>query len=99
MSNGDDLCFQTATEVIAAFRARTLSPVELMDAVIDRCERVNPAIRAFTYTFFERARAQAKEAEKAYADGTACALEGVPCVIEGPAPGEGRNHHLGLEGL
>ena len=85
----DDLCFQTATEVIAAFNARTLSPVELMDAIIDRCERVNPSVSAFTYTFFDRAREQAREAEKAYAAGTARALEGVPCVIKDLHPVEG----------
>jgi len=68
MASGDDLCFQTATEVISAFRDRTASPVELMDAIIDRCERVNPKISAFTYTFFDRARDQAKQAEQHPAD-------------------------------
>ena len=50
-----ELCYLPATEAIARFKARTLSPVELMAAVIDRAEAVNPTINAFTYTFFDRA--------------------------------------------
>ena len=97
--SGDDLCFQTATEVIAAFKARTLSPVELMDAIIDRCERVNPTISAFTYTFFDRAREQAREAEKAYASRYRTGAGGRALRDQGPASGRGRNHHVGLQGL
>ena len=82
--SGDDLCFQTATEVIAAFKARTLSPVELIDAIIDRCERVNPTISAFTYTFFERALDEARAAESRYSGRgrRPRRLEGVPIVIK-----------------
>ena len=38
----DDLCYLTATEAIERFRAKTLSPVELMSAVIARSETVKP---------------------------------------------------------
>ena len=47
----DDLCYMTATEAIGRFRAKTLSPVELMSAVIARSEAVNPKVNAYTYTF------------------------------------------------
>ncbi len=34
----DDLCYMSAVEAIARFKARTLSPIELMAAVINRTE-------------------------------------------------------------
>ena len=79
-----ELHYISASEAIARFKARTLSPVELMSAVIDRAEAVNPKINAFTYTFFERAMEQAKKAEVRYGktDGRRRALEGIPMVIK-----------------
>ena len=44
-----ELCYMTGTEAIAKFKARKLSPVELMKAVIARCESVNPKLNAITY--------------------------------------------------
>jgi Asp-tRNA(Asn)/Glu-tRNA(Gln) amidotransferase A subunit family amidase len=50
-----DLCYMTATEAIAAFKNRTLSPVELLKAIIARCEQLQPKVNALTYTYFDRA--------------------------------------------
>ena len=79
-----DLCYMTATEAISKFKAKELSPVELMGAVIARCEEVNPKVNALTYTFFERALDQAKKAEARYmkTDGRTRALEGIPTAIK-----------------
>ena len=89
MTTRDDLCFMTATEAIESFKARKLSPVELVDAIIGRVGQINPKISAFTYTFFERAREQAKQAEAAYVKGNPRALEGIPCVIKDLHPVKG----------
>jgi amidase len=75
----------SASEAIAQFEARTLSPVELLRAVIERCEKVEPVINAFTETFFERALEQAQQAEGRYARGEARALEGVPLAVKDEA--------------
>jgi amidase len=73
----------TADEAISAFKAKTLSPVELVDAVIDQSEKVNDTVNAFTYTFFDEARAKAKLAEKNYANGEKTGdLEGLPIGIK-----------------
>jgi amidase len=79
-----ELHYISASEAIARFKARSLSPVELMAAVIARAEAVNPKINAFTYQFFDRAMDQAKAAEARYAktDGRTRALEGIPMVIK-----------------
>lgn len=87
-----NLCYMTATEAIAKFKAKELSPVDLMKAVIARAESVNPKINALTYTFYDRALEQAKAAEATYmkADGRARPLEGIPVAIKDfhPVAGE-----------
>jgi Asp-tRNA(Asn)/Glu-tRNA(Gln) amidotransferase A subunit family amidase len=77
-----ELCYLSATDAIASFRARRLSPVELVRALIARRELVEPHVRAFTYTFDDRALAAALAAEERYAAGTARPLEGIPIGIK-----------------
>jgi amidase len=77
-----DLHYLSATEAIARFRARTLSPVDVITALIERRAAVDPEIRAFTYTFDDQALAAARAAEARYAAGTARALEGVAVAIK-----------------
>jgi amidase len=57
-----DLHYLSATEALSAFRARELSPVELMQAVIDRAEAVEPTVNALCHTFYERALDEARVA-------------------------------------
>ena len=78
-----ELAYLSAVEATRCFSEKTLSPVELMRAVIERCEAVNPAVNAFTFTFFERALAAAKAAEDRYFNGEALGdLDGVPLVVK-----------------
>lgn len=56
----DDLCYLPAYRVLELFRARELSPMELMQAIIARAEAVNPRINAFTDTYFDDARAASR---------------------------------------
>jgi Asp-tRNA(Asn)/Glu-tRNA(Gln) amidotransferase A subunit family amidase len=53
----------SAVELRRLIGARQVSPVELMDACIERIDALNPAINAICATDFERARAGAKHAE------------------------------------
>ncbi len=79
-----DLCYLSAVEAIARFKARKLSPVELMRAVIARAEAVEPTINAFPMTHFERALDQARVAEARYmkTDGRLRPLEGLAVAIK-----------------
>jgi Asp-tRNA(Asn)/Glu-tRNA(Gln) amidotransferase A subunit family amidase len=79
-----DLCYMTATEAIAAFKARKLSPVELMKAVVARAEEVNPALNAISQEHFDRALKEARQAEERYLGKKAAPrqLEGVPIAIK-----------------
>jgi Asp-tRNA(Asn)/Glu-tRNA(Gln) amidotransferase A subunit family amidase len=86
----DELHYLSATEALARFRSRELSPVELMTAVIERAEAVESAINAFTYTFFDRALEQAREAERRYAGSeTPRPLEGIPVALKDEVAVEG----------
>jgi len=80
-----ELFYLSATEAIALFRSGLLSPVELMCAVIDRAESVEPVVNALCFKYFEQALEQARDAEKAYAAGTARPLEGIPLAIKDEA--------------
>ena len=58
-----DLAYLSAAEALEAFRARTLSPVELTEEVIARAEATEPQINALTYRYFEEALSEARQAE------------------------------------
>lgn len=80
-----ELASLSATEAIRGFQAGTLSPVDLMRAVVARAEKVEPVINAFTETFFERAIEEASRAEARYAAGNARPLEGIPLAVKDEA--------------
>ncbi len=67
----------SAVELRAAFAARELSPVELVDAA-----QTHPELGAFVTLTLERAREEAKRAERAYKDGTARPLEGLTLAVK-----------------
>ncbi len=79
-----------AAEAIARFRARTLSPVELMRAVIERAEKVEPRLHAFTDTYYDEALAEAARAEERYARGAARPLEGISLAVKDESAIAGR---------
>ena len=58
-----DLHWLTASEAARAFAARTLSPVELMTALLDRIGRLDPRVNAFIRLDAEAAMTMARNAE------------------------------------
>ncbi len=58
-----ELCYLPATEAIARFKAKTLSPVELLNTLITRAQEIEPVINAFTYRHCEEAMDRAQKAE------------------------------------
>ena len=78
-----DLCYLPAGEALRRFKAKTLSPVELMTATIARAEATSQKINCLTYTHFDEAMDLAKKAEAKYAKGARTgALEGLPIGIK-----------------
>ncbi|RWI22168.1 amidase [Mesorhizobium sp.] len=78
-----DLCYLPASEALKRFKAKKLSPVELMEAVISQAEATKDTVNAFTNTHFDEAMALAKKAEAKYAKGKKTGpLEGLPIGIK-----------------
>ncbi len=61
----EQLCWMPATELAALIRKKKVSPVEVIDAVLDRIARVNPKLNAFVTLTDGAARRAAKVAERA----------------------------------
>ena len=56
----NDLRYLSAAEVLRDFRAKSLSPVELLDGLIECVESVKPSVNAIAERLFEEARSQAR---------------------------------------
>ncbi|BBK42968.1 amidase [Allostella vacuolata] len=91
-----ELCFLSATELLAAYRSRHLSPVEVTRAVLGQIERLDPAINGFCGVWADEALAAARESEARWARGEpAGRLDGVPVslkdlmLVEGKPTGRG----------
>jgi amidase len=79
----DEQACPSAAELAALIRSRELSPVEAVDAAIERIDGRNELLNAFVYLGFDDARTAAREAEQAVAAGTELGpLHGVPVAIK-----------------
>jgi len=79
----DELAFLSATELAAAIRSRKTSPVEAVEAVLDRIEHLNSHINAYCTVTVESARCEAKAAEAAVMRGEQLGpLHGVPVSVK-----------------
>ena len=78
-----DWLFRPLTETAAALAKRELSPVELMQATLDRIEVVNEKLVAFVaLRDADQLLDEAREAERRIARGEARALEGIPLGVK-----------------
>src|SRR5216683_4940313 len=79
-----DLCWLSATELAALIRTKKVSPVEVVDAVLARIEKINPQINAYVTLTADAARREAKTAERAIGKKSARLgpLHGVPFSVK-----------------
>ena len=79
-----NLSWLPATELAALIRRKKVSPVEVVDAVLDRVARINPRLNAFVTLTEEPARRDAKAAERAVGKRSAKLgpLHGVPFSVK-----------------
>lgn len=76
-------CYRSAVEVADAVKAGELSPVELVDGVLDRIEARNDETNAYITVIEEEAREMAREAERAVERGEDLGpLHGVPLALK-----------------
>jgi len=87
---GGDCSFHSAHELLAAYRAGSLSPVTVVDDILERISIHGDRINAYALVDAERARAQAKASafrwEAATPQGM---LDGIPVAIKDVLPVEG----------
>ena len=77
----NDLCALSATELLALYRKKQLSPVEVAKAVHARIERLNPVLNAFC--FVETSLKEAKKSEQRwFRNAPQGQLDGVPVSIK-----------------
>src|SRR5215831_12266891 len=79
----EDLCWLSALELGRLIRDKAASPVEIVDAVLERIARVNPALNAYCTLAEEEARDGALAAEASVMTGEALPpLHGVPVSVK-----------------
>ncbi|MFT7776467.1 amidase [Roseateles sp.] len=84
-----------AAELLAAYRAGTLSPVEVMEAVLAQARRRDGELHALCAIDADGARAAARASEVRWRTGTARALEGVPVTLKENIAQPGVAYRLG----
>ncbi len=79
MTNANEICRMDATSLSAAIRDKALSPVEVVDATLERMDALDPTLHAFCTPTPELARESAVRVEKAIVAGEDVGpLAGVP---------------------
>jgi aspartyl-tRNA(Asn)/glutamyl-tRNA(Gln) amidotransferase subunit A len=82
MTNAD-IGFTPATKLAEMIRRKTISPTEVMRAILERIEAVDPKINAFAHLAADRAMEQARAAERKLLTGQKIGrLHGVPVTIK-----------------
>ena len=79
-----DLHWQPATTLARLIRQKKVSPVEVLGAILDRIDKLNPRLNAFVTLTAEQARREARAAERALTKRSATLgpLHGVPFSVK-----------------
>jgi aspartyl-tRNA(Asn)/glutamyl-tRNA(Gln) amidotransferase subunit A len=77
------ICYLSAHELLAHYRAKTLSPVEVVRSVLDQAARLNPLVNALAFVVAESALAAARASEERWVRGSPTGrLDGVPVTVK-----------------
>jgi len=87
----DNLPWRDGVDALtAAFRARTLSPVDALQLCLERCERINPLVNAIVTVDAAGAREAAQASERRWRRGAPLGpLDGVPITVKDNIPVRG----------
>lgn len=88
----EDLCYLSAKAALDLFKAREVSPVDILQAQIARSDAFNPDVNCFADRYFEDALQQARAAEAVYAQrsGAPRPLEGIVLAVKDAQRVKGR---------
>ena len=91
-----ELCWTSGRDLAAQIRRKAFSPVEVVDVVLERIERINPAVNAYCTVTADQARECARAAEQAVSRGeTLGPLHGVPYSLKDLTPARGVRTTMG----
>ena len=83
MLANNEICRMEAVELARRIRARELSPMEVVDAVLDRMDHLEPILHAFCTPTPELAREEASRLEREISEGKDPGpLAGIPVGIK-----------------
>jgi len=86
----DDICWLTAADLRRQYARGELSPVEVVNALLDRAERLQPRLNALVLIDAEGARAAARASEARWMRREPLSpLDGVPTTIKDTTPAKG----------
>jgi aspartyl-tRNA(Asn)/glutamyl-tRNA(Gln) amidotransferase subunit A len=86
-ANRAELCFSSAARLAGMIARREVSPVEVVDAVLERAERLQPVLNMFAVITADAARTAARTAEAQVMRAEALGpLHGVPITIKDNLP-------------
>ncbi len=77
-----DVCDLSATELAAALRRRELTPLDALEAVLERADAITEEVNPYALRLDERARAAATAAGEMLARGAGGPLTGVPLTVK-----------------
>src|SRR5689334_17475764 len=81
--NRDDLCYESTVSLARRIRAGDVSPLQAVDAYLERIERLNPRVHGYLHVAADHARRAARRAEQALARGGDLGpLHGVPVAVK-----------------
>ncbi|NLR94478.1 amidase [Flammeovirga agarivorans] len=73
----EELAFMPASSLLELYKQLAVSPVDVVEAQKAQWEKTNGEVNATTFTYWDKALAQAEIAEQHYKDGTYRSLEGI----------------------
>jgi amidase len=81
--NPDDLCYESTVSLARRIRAGEVSPLQAVNAYLERIERVDPRVHSYLHVAADHAVAAARRAEQALAAGGELGpLHGVPVAVK-----------------
>lgn len=98
----DDLCFTPGVELAGALSRRELSSVELVEALLDRIDRINPSVNAFVTLLEDSAvkHARAADRKRLHSEPEQLGpLHGLPVTVKDLSPTAGVRTTFGHPGF
>jgi Asp-tRNA(Asn)/Glu-tRNA(Gln) amidotransferase A subunit family amidase len=81
--NRDDLCYDSTVSLARRIRVGEVSPLDAVDAYLERIERIDPRVHSYLHVAADHARAAARRAEQALAGRREVGpLHGVPLAVK-----------------